>query len=327
MLTIIVPAHRADAAFERCLAALVPVASTTPVIVVDDGSPSAEVSRRAQALGFSTRRHEQSRGPSAARNLGAQAATTPLLLFVDADCVVRPDVATRVVAAFEARPGVDALFGSYDTDPAAPQFVSQFKNLTHHYTHQRAREEAFSFWAGCGAVRRERFLALGGFSERYGRPCIEDIEFGYRLRAAGGRIAVVKDLQVTHLKRWTLAGLVWTDVFDRGVPWTELILEHPGMTAGDLNLSAGPRSALMLTWLALDALFLSVWWPTLGWTAPLLLVAALVPGRRYFAWLAEVRGWAFAAKAVPLHLLYQLYSGVAALIGLGRHVLGLPTRR
>lgn len=327
MLTIIVPAHRADAAFERCLAALVPVVRTTPVVVVDDGSPGAEVSTRAQALGFLTRRHAHSRGPSAARNLGAQAATTPLLLFVDADCVVRPDVADRVVAAFAARPEVDALFGSYDTEPAAPQFVSQFKNLTHHYTHQRARDDAFSFWAGCGAVRRERFLALGGFSERYARPCIEDIEFGYRLRAAGGRIAVVKDLQVTHLKRWTLGGLVRTDVFDRGVPWTELILEHPGMTAGDLNLSAGPRTTLLLTWLALDALFLAVWWPRLAWAAPFLLVAALVPGRRYFAWLGQVRGWGFALKAVPLHLLYQLYSGVAALIGLTRYLLGLRSQR
>ena len=307
------------------MTALVPVARRTPVIVVDDGSPGAEVRTRAEALGFVTRRHEQSRGPSAARNLGAHSATTPLLLFVDADCVVRPDVADRVVAAFDARPHVDALFGSYDTEPAAPQFVSQFKNLTHHYTHQRAREDAFSFWAGCGAVRRERFVALGGFSERYGRPCIEDIEFGYRLRAAGGRIAVVKDLQVTHLKRWTLSGLVRTDVFDRGVPWTELILEHPGMTSGDLNLSAGPRAALMLTWLALDALFLSVWWPWLGWTVPLLLLAALAPGRRYFAWLARVRGPVFAIKAVPLHLLFQLYSGVAALIGLTRHMLGIRT--
>ena len=51
-----------------------------------------------------------------------------------------------------------------------------------------------------------------------------------------------------------------------------------------------------------------------------LLASVLIVNRGYFAWLAQARGVSFALACVPLHLLYQVYSGVAALVGLTRHV-------
>jgi hypothetical protein len=59
-------------------------------------------------------------------------------------------------------PDLVALFGSYDDAPAATNFLSQYKNLLHHYMHQTAREEASTFWGACGAIRREVSLAVGG---------------------------------------------------------------------------------------------------------------------------------------------------------------------
>jgi len=268
-----------------------------------------------------TCRHETARGPAAARNRGAADASTPEVLFVDADIVVRPDTADQVQAYFDTHPDVAALFGSYDDSPGDPGLVSQYKNLTHHYTHQHASEEAFTFWAGCGAVRRDVFLSLGGFSEHYTRPCIEDIEFGYRLRQSGRRIALLKTLQVTHLKRWTLSQLVRTDLFDRGVPWMALILRRRSVTALDLNLTARAQVAVVLTWLSLGALVLGATW------RPALLAGALgggvvlALGGEYFLWLRRARGTWFALRCAPLYLLYQLYSGLAAAIGVARYVL------
>ena len=57
------------------------------------------------------------------------------------------------------------MFGSYDDTPEAPDFISQYRNLLHHYTHQRAKREAKTFWTGCGAVRKEVFSELKGFDE------------------------------------------------------------------------------------------------------------------------------------------------------------------
>ena len=110
----------------------------------------------------------------------------------------------RIAAAFQASPNLAALFGSYDDEPFESNFLSQYKNLFHHYVHQTAKVDASTFWSGCGAIRREVFLAIGGFEENYRRPTIEDIELGYRLKKTGHRIRLLKELQVKHLKRWEI---------------------------------------------------------------------------------------------------------------------------
>ena len=122
-------------------------------------------------------------------------------------------------------PGLAAAIGSYDDAPGETNFLSQYKNLLHHYVHQTGNPEASTFWGACGAIRREVFLTMGGFNEEYSRPCIEDIELGYRLKRAGFTIRLEKELQIKHLKRWDIVSLVKTDFFSRALPWTALILE------------------------------------------------------------------------------------------------------
>ena len=159
---------------------------------------------------------------------------------------LRTDTVAKMADTFERHPEVDAVFGSYDDSPEAGDFSSQFKNLFHHFVHQEAREQAFTFWSGCGAVRRQVFLDAGGFdAERYSRPSIEDIELGYRLTAAGHQIMLNKEVQVKHLKRWTLRGMVKADVFDRAIPWTQLIIRQKELP-NDLNLGLSQRASALL---------------------------------------------------------------------------------
>lgn len=113
-----------------------------------------------------------------------------------------------------------ALIGSYDDAPGATNFLSQYRNLLHHYVHQTGNEEASTFWGACGAVRREVFLAMGGFDESYRQASIEDIELGYRLKRAGLKILLCKALQVKHLKRWEAGSLLKADFCYRALPWT-----------------------------------------------------------------------------------------------------------
>jgi hypothetical protein len=162
--------------------------------------------------------------------------------------LIRADTLGQIADSFVKHPDISAVFGSYDDEPATLDFVSQFKNLFHHFVHQQASAEAETFWSGCGAVKRDVFMAAGGFDDRrYARPSIEDIELGYRLRASGHRILLNKDIQVKHLKRWTLRALVRTDVLDRGVPWTILILERRRLP-NDLNLHMMQRLSAMLAY-------------------------------------------------------------------------------
>lgn len=293
------------------------------VLVVDDGSRDA-TPELAGGFGASVVRLATAGGPAAARNAGAAAARGDLLVFLDADVCVPPDALSRIVMTFRDEPQVDAVFGSYDRDPAQRNFLSQYKNLFHHFVHQQGREEASTFWSGCGAVRRDVFLQLGGFDEDYRRPCIEDIEFGTRLVRAGGKVKLLKELQVRHLKRWTFAGLLTSDVRDRAIPWTELIL-RTGDVPNDLNLKTSQRgSAALALGIAAagfaGAIFSAVWW---GVTAVLLALLVLV-NRDFYRFFARERGTWFAVRVVPMHVLYFLYGGLGFACGAVRHWLSAP---
>ncbi len=314
-LTVIVPVFNGGALFERCLAALrASEFSGFELIVVDDGSTdaSAEVARRfgAEVLSTSVRS-----GPGAARNLGSRRARGGIFCFIDADCAVHTDTLGRLVDYFRAHPEVDAAFGSYDRTPAAPGFIAQYKNLFHHYIHQQSSEEASTFWAGCGAVRRETFLEAGGFdAERFRRPSIEDIELGGRLVRDGKTIRLVREIQVTHLKAWNFVSLLKADLFDRAIPWSRLMFVRRDLVS-DLNLRAHHRVSGVAAWLLLLLILAAPFYPPAG-TAGLVAGGLLVVlNLDFYRFLARERGTLFALRAIPLHWLYYLYATAGFLIG------------
>ncbi|MBN1317294.1 MAG: glycosyltransferase, partial [Anaerolineales bacterium] len=277
------------------------------VIVVDDGSTdsSSELAQRAGAIVISL--DGRPHGPAFARNRGAEKATGDILVFIDADVAVHVDTLARIDQVFLEQPELTALFGSYDADPPARSLVTLYKNLSHHYVHQKGRREASTFWAGCGAVRRDAFLDLHGFDESYRRPSIEDIELGARLKRAGHRIWLQPEIQATHLKKWKLASMLRADIRDRAIPWTRLIVRS-GHIPVDLNLSIKSRLSAFFAWLAIislavGSLFPAAWFGTLF---SLLVVGWLnVDLYRFFL---QKGGLGFTIGAVGLHLIYYLYS-------------------
>jgi len=313
-ISVIVPAYDSASFIGECLEAL--HASSLPVaeiVVVDDGSTD-DTAAVAAAAGARVVRQAANRGPAAARNAGAVAALGDVLFFVDADVAVARDAVARIARLLDANPDVAAVFGSYDARPRAPGLVSQYRNLLHHWVHQQASPDAFTFWAGCGAVRRGAFEAIGGFDEHAAWWFIEDIELGHRLRRAGHRIVLDKDLQGTHLKRWTLGSVLWTDVLYRAAPWTRLI-RHGGATPHDLNLARGQRWSVALVGLAGACLALGLVSPALAGIAVAALAAVVVLNRRFYGFLRRQRGGVFAVSCVPLHVLYFVCCGAGFAYG------------
>jgi len=286
-ITVIIPVYNAGEQLRECLRGL-QASSYRPAecIVVDDCSAdaSAGVARELGATVISTGRRS---GPARARNLGAKHARGELLLFLDADVRVHPDTLERVAHAFAADPELDALIGSYDDSPDSPDFISQYKNLMHSFVHQTARQQAGTFWSGCGAIRKSVFEAAGGFDESFVRPSIEDIELGYRLHAAGRKIVLDRTVQVTHLKHWSFWSLLKTDILDRGIPWTELIYRDRHMP-NDLNLHLSQRISVALVFLLFGmSLFAAIYWRGFFLT-PLFAILFLVLGR-YWVEFTESR--------------------------------------
>jgi glycosyltransferase involved in cell wall biosynthesis len=298
------------------------------LIVVDDGSTDGSAAL-AESFGAVVVRNATAQGPASARNTGARVASAPLIFFLDADVAVHPETLGRVVAHFDAEPDLDALFGSYDDRPTAPGLVSQFRNLLHHYVHQQGSfvaeaRPARTFWTGCGAIRRAVFLDFGGFDPKlYRRPAIEDIELGYRLTRAGRRIALVRNIQATHMKRWTLRGVLRTDIFQRGVPWM-LLMKRSRIAETDLNVRHEQKVSAAAAGLATLAAAFAPWVPGLlvVVAAGLALIVAL--NADFYRFLARRRGWGFAVGAIPLHYVYFCCCGVSVVIALALWHLVLP---
>jgi GT2 family glycosyltransferase len=315
---VIVPVHQGGARFHQCLEHIQACdAPPDEVIVVVDGD-DREALEIAGRFDMRVLQIDTGKGPAAARNLGARVAKSDLLLFVDSDVTIPPGTIAAVRGHFLAQPNLGALIGSYDDSPSADNFLSQYKNLFHHYVHQRARAEGSTFWGACGAIRRDVFLKSRGFDERYRLPSIEDIELGYRLKAAGYHLVVDRQLQVTHHKRWTALSLFRSDFFRRALPWSALVLRS-GKLENDLNIDWASRIKVGLMgglWLSLA---MALWWRgslIVGGLIALLLLVLDAPLLRFFR---RKRGLLFALRTIPWHWFYYSYSGLAFSLVLTAH--------
>lgn len=295
-LAVVVPATDRPPTLGRCLAA---------VRVGSD--PADEIVVVAEPAGA---------GPATARNLGVARTEADVIAFVDADVEVEPDALARLRRAFAESPQLDALFGSYDQRPEAPGAVSRFRNLRHHHVHTSSPGAAETFWAGLGAVRREPFVRVGGFDERrFEWASIEDIELGMRLHRGGARIRLDPSVRGRHLKRWTLASMVRTDLTRRGIPWVRLQLEQRRATRA-LNLS-WPRRLAALAALAAAAGAIARR-PRAAASATIALVVLEAP---FLALLRQAGGMRLAVAGVPLLLVHHLVSVLAVPAGIAAHGL------
>jgi cellulose synthase/poly-beta-1,6-N-acetylglucosamine synthase-like glycosyltransferase len=312
-LSIIVPFHRGLDSLRRCIEAVTPLPAGCELIVAGD-APADDCREVVGRYGGRLLLLPGPNGPAVARNRAAAVATGDVLVFVDADVVASRDALDHVARTFRDHPEIDALFGAYDESPADPGFVSQYKNLAHSYIRQSSATVAQTFWAGFGAVRRTVFESVGGFDERFARPSVEDIDLGYRLTAAGYRVRLDPSLRACHLKRWTLRSMIVSDVRDRGIPWTQLILRG-GRFGTDLNLKSSYRACVVLAYLALTASMVGFLEPRVWLAVPVMLGALVVLSHRYYRYFHRQRGVWFVLRVFPLHYLYHLYNGLSFAFG------------
>jgi hypothetical protein len=295
-ISVVVPATDRPATLPRCVDALRrAAASARPVEIVIVNGP-------------------RGLGVCAARNSGAQQASGEVLVFVDSDVEVHPDALARVRAVFADDPGLTAVFGSYDDAPPGGT-VAAFRNLLHHHVHHRGAGPASTFWSGLGAIRRDAFLAAGGFDgERFPHPSIEDVDLGARLVAGGARIVLDPAIQGTHLKAWTLRSMVRTDFARRGVPWVALILAS-GQGSTTLNLGWRHRASAAACATGLVGLLAG---RPVGVLAALLVL--LGANRDFYVLLARRRGVVEAVAGVGLHAVHHLTALAAVPVGVAVHL-------
>ena len=214
--SVVVPtAGRRPQALDRCLEALRaldhPCDRVEVVVVLDgDGTPPAASDARLV-------RQPSRRGPAAARNAGAAAARGDVLAFTDDDCRPEPGWLRALLAALAADPGAAAGGRTVNALPG-----NRFSDASQHivdlvYAHYNRAGEARFLASNNLAVRREDFLAVGGFDGARFPFASEDRDFCDRWRASGRALRYVPDAVVHHAHDLDLGGFVGQHVaYGRG---------------------------------------------------------------------------------------------------------------
>jgi len=197
-LAVIIPTLDEAAVLPRLLRALLeeaqPADRPDELIVVDGGSRDGTPQLAARA---GARVLEARRGRGAQLAAGGRAASCELLLFLHADCLPAPGALTALRRAF-GDPGLVA--SGMRQEVRAPGL---FYRLVERAADGRVRRLGVVYGDSGLAVRREHYLAVGGYSEL---PLFEDVDLSRRLRRRG-RVALVEDAQLSvSPRRWRAEG-------------------------------------------------------------------------------------------------------------------------
>jgi N-acetylglucosaminyl-diphospho-decaprenol L-rhamnosyltransferase len=182
-----------------------------------DGSPEKAVADRDNVVLIRTGGNI---GYGAAANVGARGAQEPWLLIANPDVIWDAGALDRLLEAGERWPRAAALgpgirTPTNDLYPSARGFPSLGRGVAHallgwvwpsnpwtaSYRRERdaAEERAIDGWlsGSCLLLRREAFVAVGGFDQSYFM-YFEDTDLCERLLLAGWQIVYVPTAQVTH---------------------------------------------------------------------------------------------------------------------------------
>ncbi|WP_052730212.1 glycosyltransferase [Sphingomonas sp. SRS2] len=222
--SIIVPTFQRRATVCDVVAALGDIRYDGPleVIVVVDGSSDGTLEAlSALRLPFPLQViFQENQGASAARNRGAVAASGDVLLFLDDDMIVQPDIVTEHARSHAQ--GADAVIGHIPLDPGSlPGFladgVAQWAEDRRRRIAATAELALFDLLTGQLSVRRSVFEALGGFDANFtkgGSFGNEDLDLGVRLlaryRVVFNADAISRQRYVVnsrhYLRQWFQAG-------------------------------------------------------------------------------------------------------------------------
>ncbi len=248
---VVIPAFRAISTIKECVCAIAgsTVDAEVEIVVVDDGE-NPGLDYLLSDLSVTIKRTGGSGSAAAARNLGTANFHNGVILFIDADVVVRSDTLRLMLSPiFEGK--ADAVVGNYSRDVRGQSFAAKYKQLYISCVYDRRKGYLLNdFWTAVGAIDASTFHALGGFDQSFLGACGEDGELGVRLTAAGRRILGVPEATGHHRHELKLRDLVVND-------WRKgrIALQNRAASNGLLsdNKHAGPRDVLSVV-LAVAAL-------------------------------------------------------------------------
>lgn len=263
-VSVIVVAYQSRAALSQTIPALLPeLADRDELVVVDNASTDGTVQLvRELAPRAAVVETGRNAGFAAGANAGAHAASGDLLVFLNPDAVPHPGFGAAIRAPLLERRGWAAWMGLVTAERG--RLVNTNGGVLHFTgiawageagrtapgTLGGPREVAFVSGA-CLAIPRERWLAAGGFAERFFM-YHEDVDLSLRLRLAGGRLGIEPTAVVDHDYAFVKGAEKWR-LLERN-RWATIVRCYPA------PLLAALTPALVVTEIALLGIAAAAGW-------------------------------------------------------------------
>jgi hypothetical protein len=202
------------------------------VIVCDDGSTDDLDAALEPYASRITLLRQANGGEAAAKNTAARAATGDFLVVLDADDTFEPQRLAALAALVAARPDLDVLTTDavLEVDGVA---VRRCYTDDHRFAvdDQRSAILERNFVFGLVAVRRARFLELGGFDESIRRTT--DWDLWVRLILDGGAVGLVDAPLARYRLRRSSLSANRLGMAEGGLRTLEKAAANPALAAAD----------------------------------------------------------------------------------------------
>ncbi|HEV8538860.1 MAG TPA: glycosyltransferase family 2 protein [Bacteroidota bacterium] len=321
LVSIIIPVKDGERTLDLCLRSVKrSYYKNFEVIVVDDHSTdgSFEVAKHFQCTVVQA---ENGSGANNARNFGAKHARGEILVFIDSDIVISRETLLDMVETLE-EDGIDAVVGLYTAKHRHETYVSQYKNLWVRYSYMKSTPAIDWLFGAISGIKREAFEKLGGFNvDLLARHGHDDIELGKRFVRANLNIALNMDVEVEHLKRYTLRSFIANE-YHRSAGFAELATRF-GETAqsvrkGFVNVYPTFVVSTLYSVLALAVIATGVAGVIPGWSVGAVLGLYLMMNIRFLNYLEQVRGLFAMIVMIPFLFIDHLVCFVGSIVGIVR---------
>ena len=202
-ISVVVCSYNGASTLRECLTSLMELNYPDyEVILVDDGSTDET---RSIAADFPDVRyiHQENRGLSVARNVGAAAASGDIVAYTDSDCVADPDWLHYLADAMR-RQNVKAIGGPNFPPPSDNWTAKCVAASPGGPSHVMLDDQRAEHVPGCNiAFDRKTLLELGGFDPQF-RQAGDDVDICWRLLEAGHAIGFAASAVVWHHRRNTV---------------------------------------------------------------------------------------------------------------------------
>ena len=326
-ISIIITAYNAEKTIEQCLKAIKNSDyEDYEIIVIDDGSQD-KTSEIAKLYADRIIRKDKNLKLNAARKIGLNSAIGDIIVNIDSDIIIKPDIISRIASYFKNNPRACALTGKLDKNCPFLSYFSQYKNLYMNYIFSKIPEKVSFLYGSIFAIKKDLVYLYRSNAKR-----ADDTEFGQHLSAKNIKINFLKDLEVTHLKQYTFLSWVKNDFF---IPfdWGRIFIKYKGwkqLGNRGMGYVHSPKEQLVCVVLAPSIVLMSIvslFGYSLGFLILILLFVWLLLNMSFIRFLIKEKSIDFGIRSIFVTFFDNIVMATGILSGFISEIFSILTKK